>query len=178
MEDFTSVPQEQFVAQENSFIPSESEVSAPVEEVKKTPRVRTPKLDADGQPIVKPKVEKVAKAPKLYPVWNEDGTPKTNEETGEQEMSIVRSARPKKVKPVELDADGNPVKKSKAGSRMPDSDSTIIRVFDKEKLEKYTGQRRQFCEMIEDGMTISEYLNLGGDRGFLRFYVREAAVGF
>jgi len=71
-----------------------------VEEAAEAPtkRVRKPKLDAEGNPVVKAvRSPKEPKAPKLYPQYNEDGTPMLDE-AGEPVMGTERMKKPKAVK--------------------------------------------------------------------------------
>ena len=61
-------------------------------------RVRKPKLDADGVPVEKKvRAPKEPKAPKLWPVWNEDGTQATDAE-GNLLTSTERTKKPKVAK--------------------------------------------------------------------------------
>ena len=61
----------------------ESTLAAPAK------RVRAPKLDAEGNAIVK-----APKAPKMYPQYNEDGSVQTNED-GTPVMGLEKMKKPK-----------------------------------------------------------------------------------
>jgi len=66
--------------------------------VTKPKRERKPKLDAEGNAIVKaPRAPKEPKAPKLYKQWNEDGSPLLDSE-GEQVMLETKMTKPKKAR--------------------------------------------------------------------------------
>ena len=138
-------------------------------------RERKPKLDAEGQPIVKAvRTPKEPKPPKLWPQWNEDGSPLLDSE-GQQVMLETRMKKPKAPKAQRLDADGNPIKVSRV---VPSDEATVLRV-DAEKVEKiakYKVARADNAKMLEDGMTLGAFIEAGGDKGFLRFYMRDGAV--
>lgn len=71
-----------------------------VEEAAEAPtkRVRKPKLDAEGNPVVKAvRTPKEPKPAKLYPQWNEDGTPLLDD-AGEQVMLETKMKKPKAAK--------------------------------------------------------------------------------
>jgi len=161
-----------------------------------TKRVRKPKLDAEGQPIVK-----LAKEPKLWPQYNEDGSPLLDE-AGEPVLGTTRMAKPKvaklypqyaedgsplldeagepvlgttrmaKPKVQRLDEDGNPI----ARARVVPSDVEAVLVVNAAKIAGYKGARADNAKMLEDGMTLGAFLEAGGDKGFLRFYMRDGAV--
>ena len=128
-----------------------------------TKRVRKPKLDAEGQPIVK-----LAKEPKLWPQYNEDGSPLLDE-AGEPVLGTTRMAKPKVQR---LDEDGNPI----ARARVVPSDVEAVLVVNAAKIAGYKGARADNAKMLEDGMTLGAFLEAGGDKGFLRFYMRDGAV--
>ena len=132
-------------------------------------RERKPKLDAEGQPIAK-KV-RAPKEPKLYPQWNEDGTPLLDSE-GQPVMLETRMKKPKAPKAPRLDADGNPITRSRV---VPSDEATVLHV-DADKVAKYKGARADNAKALEDGMTLGDFLAAGGDKGFLRFYMRDGAV--
>lgn len=135
-------------------------------------RERKPKLDAEGNPVVRAvRAPKEPKAPKLYPQWNEDGSPLLDSE-GEQVMLETRMKKPKAPKAPRLDADGNPITRS----RVVPSDLEAVLVVDAEKIAKYKGARADNAKMLEDGMTLGAFIEAGGDKGFLRFYMRDGAV--
>lgn len=115
-------------------------------------------LDEHGQPVmevyVKPTIQRKPREPKLVPQLNEDGTPVLGE-------------------------DGQPVMVAaqRAGRVVPSSERAVIRVTEEQaaKLAKYGGDRGHYASMLKDGQQIGDYLQAGGDRGFLRFYVRDGA---
>jgi len=127
---------------------------------------------------------------KTYPQFNEDGTKMLDSE-GKEVWGPVKMTKPKKAKVVEyqkdengndiLDEAGNPIPVKKARgpvvNRVPSQESAVIQVTEEQavKIAKYTGARGQYAAMLRGGMTIGEYLQEGGDRGFLRFYVKDGA---
>jgi hypothetical protein len=146
-----------------------------------------------GQSRSRTKTEGVAKT---YPQFNEDGTPLLGEDGqqvwGETKMSKPKKPKKEKVAKVieyELNEDGTqklgedgqpiPVKKTRAAAvkRVPSNEASVINVDEEQvkKLAKYTGARAQYAAMLKGGQTIAEYLLAGGDKGFLRFYVRDGA---
>ena len=136
-------------------------------------RERKPKLDAEGQPVVRAvRTPKEPKPPKLYPQWNEDGTPLLDFE-GQQVMLETRMKKPKAPKAPRLDADGNPIV---GHSRVVPTDESTVLIVNAEKIAKYKGARADNAKMLEDGMTLGAFIEAGGDKGFLRFYMRDGAV--
>lgn len=133
-----------------------------------TKKERKPKAPAEGsgepgQGQKEPKAPKV-KTPKLYPQWNDDGTPMLDAE-GNRVMSETKMAKPK-------------VKREGTGNRarvLPSNVASTI-TWNEEKAKGYKGARAEFCAMRTDGQTIESYLTAGGDKGFLRFYVRDGAA--
>ena len=155
---------------ENTAEVQEQEDNVVAMEPKK--RERKPKLDAEGQPIVKAvRTPKEPKPPKLWPQWNEDGSPLLDSE-GQQVMLETRMKKPKAPKAPRLDADGNPI----ARSRVVPSDLEAVLQVNAEKIAKYKGARADNAKMLEDGMTLGAFIEAGGDKGFLRFYMRDGAV--
>ena len=143
-----------------------------VTEITKPKRERKPKLDAEGNAI--PRAErkpKEPKAPKLWPQWNEDGSPLLDSD-GAQVMLETRMKKPRAPKPVRLDEDGNPIARARV---VPADVDTVLKV-DLEKVAKYKGARAEQAVMLEDGMTLGAFLEAGGDKGFLRFYMQDGAV--
>lgn len=135
-------------------------------------RERKPKLDAEGNVVVKaPRAPKEPKAPKLWPQYNEDGSPLLDSE-GQPVMLETRMKKPKVAKAPRLDAEGNPIKVSRV---VPSDEATVLRV-DADKVAKYKGARADHAKPLEDGMTLGDFLAAGGDKGFLRFYMRDGAV--
>ena len=137
---------------------------------------RKPKAEVAGTTVgsAEPKKERKPrepKAPKLYPQWNEDGSPMLGED-GQQVMAETRMKKPKAPKAPRLDADGNPITRSRV---LPSDDSSTISWVE-EKAAGYKGARAEFCAMRSQGQTIASYLAAGGDKGFLRFYVRDGAA--
>lgn len=134
---------------------------------------------------------KTEKAPKLYPQWNEDGSPLLGED-GLQVQGETKMKKPKAVKPVEyqldeegnfiLDEEGNkvPVKKARATPvrRVPSTERAIINIDEEgmKRIANYKGARAQYAAPLRDGQYLGDYLAAGGDRGFLRFYIRDGAV--
>jgi len=133
------------------------------------------------------------KAPKLYPQWNEDGSPLLNEE-GVQVQGEVKMAKPKKVKAPKvvvyqlddegnqiLDEEGNPIPvkpvRAAAVRRLPTHEASTIHIDETQaaKIASYKGARSQYAVLMADGQTIAEYLEAGGDKGFLSFYLRDGA---
>lgn len=134
------------------------------------------------------------KEPKLYPQWNEDGTPLLDE-AGVQVQGTTKMKKPKAPKPPKeveyqkdengefiLDEEGNkiPVKKERAAPvrRVPSTERAIINISDEgmKRIANYKGARAQYAAPLRDGQFLGDYLEAGGDRGFLRFYVRDGAV--
>lgn len=141
-----------------------------------------------------------AKPPKLYPQWNPDGTRALDAE-GKEAWGTEKMTRPKPPKepkaakapkvPKEpeyqkddngefvLDEAGEkiPVVKVRAAPirRVPSGEAGIITIDDEQakKLAGYKGARAQYAKPLRDGQTIGDYLADGGDRGFLRFYVKD-----
>jgi hypothetical protein len=141
-------------------------------------RERKPKLDAEGQPIVKAvKTPKPPKAPKLYPQWNEDGSPLMDSE-GQQVMLETRMKKPKAPKAPRLDADGNPI----ARRTNVYLETQIIRRTEKAeefKARPESKRGQMFCA-ASDGKTVGEfYAEMGGKAAahtFLVWFVNEAQV--
>jgi len=149
---------------------------------------------AEVQPTKERKArEKTPKEPKLYPQWNEDGSPLLNEE-GTQVQGPVKMAKPRKAKPAKvieyqldeqgnqlLDEAGNPIPvkpvRAPAVRRLPTHEASTINISEeqKAKIAAYKGARSQYAVIMADGQTIAEYLEAGGDKGFLSFYLRDGA---
>lgn len=62
----------------------------------------------------------------------------------------------------------------KEGAKRGIDSEAIITVTD--KVLKYKGQRREHAEKLRTGMSVAEFKEGGGDMGFLRFYIKDAAV--
>ena len=137
--------------------------------------------------------EKTERAPKLYPQWNEDGTP-VLDDAGLQVQGPVKMKKPKAPKAVkevvyQLDEEGNqlldeagnpiPVKPVRAAAvrRLPSHEASTIHISEEQatKIAAYKGARSQYAVIMADGQTIAEYLEAGGDKGFLSFYIRDGA---
>lgn len=136
---------------------------------------------------------KTEKAPKLYPQWNEDGTPVLDGEglqvQGETKMKRPKAPKAPKAVVYQLDEDGNQVldeqgqpivvKPVRAAPvrRLPTHEASVIRISDEQaaKIVAYKGARSQYAVIMRDGQTIAEYLEAGGDKGFLSFYLRDGA---
>lgn len=136
---------------------------------------------------------KTEKAPKLYPQWNEDGTPLLDDEglqvQGETKMKKPKAPKPAKVIQYQLDEQGNqlldeagnpiPVKPVRAAAvrRLPTHEASTIHISEEQaaKIASYKGARSQYAVLLADGQTIAEYLEAGGDKGFLSFYLRDGA---
>jgi len=141
-------------------------------------RERKPKLDAEGQPVVRAvRTPKEPKPPKLYPQWNEDGTPLLDSE-GQQVMLETRMKKPKAPKAPRLDADGNPIARR---SNVYLDDQVIRRT---EKAETFKARedskRGQMFAAAVDGITVGEFYEKMGGRAvahtFLVWFVNEAQV--
>ena len=63
-----------------------------------------------------------------------------------------------------------------ARARVVPADVDTVLKVDLEKVAKYKGARAEQAVMLEDGMTLGAFLEAGGDKGFLRFYMRDGAV--
>ncbi len=142
----------------------ESNAAENIEEAVEAPvkRVRKPKLDAEGQPIVKAvRTPKEPKPPKLWPQWNEDGTPLLDSE-GQQVMLETRMKKPKAPKAQRLDADGNPIARTVTVL----SEDQVISFTEKGKTTKYregTNRAKHF-ESIFEGMTVGQYYEANGGK--------------
>lgn len=147
-------------------------------------------------------VAKPGKPLKQYPQWNEDGTRKLNED-GTEAWGPTKMNKPKAPKPPKepkapkapkepeyqkgedgeflLDEEGNkiPVVKVRAAPvrRVPSSEASIITIDEEQakRIAGYKGARAQYAQPLRDGQTLGDYLHAGGDRGFLRFYIRDGA---
>ena len=149
-----------------------AEAQEAAQDVSPKKRERKPKLDAEGNPVVK-----APKEPKQYPVWNEDGTQATDE-NGELLFSTERTKKPKAPKQPRLDADGNPiVRRSNVFL-----DEQVIR-----RTEKYDSakarpdsKRGQMLAALEDGITVGQFYEKMGGKSvahtFLVFFVNEWEV--
>ena len=152
-----------------------AEAQEAVQDVSPKKRERKPKLDAEGNPIVK--AAKEPKAPKQYPVWNEDGTQAIGE-NGEPLFSTERTKKPKAPKQPRLDADGNPiVRRSNVFL-----DEQVIRRTEKaaEFKARPDSKRGQMFAAAEDGKTVGQfYAEMGGKAAahtFLVWFVNAAEV--
>lgn len=144
---------------------SEEVLAVEAEAVAPVKRERKPKLDADGNPVVKavraPKEPKEPKAPKLYPQWNEDGSPLLDSE-GQQVMLETRMKKPKAPRAPRLDADGNPIPRSITVL----AEDQVISFTEKGKTTKYregTNRAKHF-ESIFEGMTVGQYYEANGGK--------------
>lgn len=144
------------------------------------------------------------KEPKLYPQWNEDGTPLLNEE-GLQVQGETKMKKPKLVKPVEyqldeegnqvLDEEGNPIPVKKArvprvdaeGNPIPRVVNTFLGSQTLQITEAGTqtnyredSKRGQIFASITPGMTVDEFYAANGGKAvshtFLVWYVTKAGV--
>jgi hypothetical protein len=143
---------------------SEEVLAVEAEAVAPVKRERKPKLDADGNPVVKavraPKEPKEPKAPKLYPQWNEDGSPLLDSE-GNQVMLETRMKKPKAPRAPRVDADGNPIERRVVAYR----DDQVIRRTEKGQSfsPRPDSKRGQMFAAASDGKTIGEfYAEMGG----------------
>jgi hypothetical protein len=136
---------------------------------------------------------KTERTPKLYPQWNEDGSPLLDDEgvqvQGETKMKKPKAPKPAKVVVYQLDEEGNqlldaegnpiPVKPVRAAAvrRLPTHEASTININEEQaaKIAAYKGARSQYAVLMSDGQTIAEYLEAGGDKGFLSFYLRDGA---
>lgn len=141
-------------------------------------RERKPKLDAEGQPVEKKvRAPKEPKAPKLYPQWNEDGSPLLDSE-GQQVMLETRMKKPKAPKAPRLDAEGNPITRR---TNVYLEDQVIRRTEKAEEFKARPESKRgqMFCAAT-DGKTVGEfYAEMGGKAAahtFLVWFVNEAEV--
>jgi len=141
-------------------------------------RERKPKLDAEGNPVVRAvRAPKEPKAPKLYPQWNEDGSPLLDSE-GEQVMLETRMKKPKAPKAPRLDADGNPITRR---INVYLEEQVIRRTEKAEEFKARPESKRgqMFCAAT-DGKTVGEfYAEMGGKAAahtFLVWFVNEAEV--
>lgn len=149
-----------------------AEAQEAVQDATPKKRERKPKLDAEGNPVVK-----APKEPKQYPVWNEDGTQATDEE-GNLLFSTERTKKPKAPKAPKLDADGNPIVRR---SNVYLETQVIRRT---EKAESFKARedskRGQMFAAAEDGITVGAfYEKMGGKAAahtFLVWFVNEAEV--
>ena len=151
-----------------------------VEEAAEAPtkRVRKPKLDAEGNPVVKAvRSPKAPKAAKLYPQWNEDGTPLLDD-AGEQVMLETKMKKPKAPKAPRLDADGNPIVRR---TNVYLDEQVIRRTEKAEEFKARPESKRgqMFCA-ASDGKTVGEfYAEMGGKAAahtFLVWFVNVAEV--
>lgn len=144
------------------------------------------------------------KEPKLYPQWNEDGSPLLNEE-GTQVQGEVKMKRPKVVKPVEyvkdeegnlvLDENGQPIPAKKVRAPRLDAEgnpiprttnvflgSQTLKITDAGREAKYQpeSQRGKIFASITDGMTVDQFYEANGGKAvshtFLVWYVTKAGV--
>jgi len=151
----------------------------------------------EGEPVefTKPQRTRVRtpKEPKLYPQFSEvDGSPLLNED-GTPLMGTTKPVKLAKApKPVEyelnedgtqkLGEDGNPivVKKVRAPAvrRVPNNEGAIITISEEQlaKIAAYKGARGDQAKPLQHGQTVGDFYAAGGDKGFLRFYVRDGAV--
>jgi len=160
-------------------------------------------------PVVPQKKERkprttAPKEPKLYPQWNEDGSPLLDEE-GLQVQGETKMKRPKPAKVVEYvkDEDGNnvldeagqpiPVKKVRAprldaeGNPIPRVTnvflgSQTLRLTDAGLKTTYQAEskRGKIFASIKDGMTVDQFYEANGGKAvahtFLVWYVTKAGV--
>ena len=149
-----------------------------VTEITKPKRERKPKLDAEGNAI--PRAErkpKEPKAPKLWPQWNEDGSPLLDSD-GEQVMLETRMKKPRAPKAPRLDADGNPIVRTVTVMK----DEMVIRRTEKadDFKARETSKRGQMFAAATDGKTVGEFFEEMGGRSvaatFLSWFINEAEV--
>ena len=58
---------------------------------------------------------------------------------------------------------------------LPKSPDAVLRV-NSERVAKYKGQRAERATILADGMTFGAYMEAGGDKGFLSFFIKDGAV--
>jgi len=147
----------------------------------------TKMLDSEGKEVWGPvKMTKPKKAKVVEYQKDENGNDILDEAGNPIPVKKVRAKKPVEYQLDEagnqiLDEAGNPIPVKKARgpvvNRVPSQESAVIQVTEEQavKIAKYTGARGQYAAMLRGGMTIGEYLQEGGDRGFLRFYVKDGA---
>lgn len=114
------------------------------------------------------KEPKAPKPPKLYPQWNEDGTPLLDGE-GKQVMAETKMKKPK-------------VKREGSGTRISIADTDTLHFTETGSGTKFReGTKRQDnFAAIKDGMTAKDYYDANGGRGvvgtFLIWYVGQGLV--
>lgn len=174
----------------NQLIQEASEQTAATEKKVKERKPKIPKEPKAERPRKeKPQPEPlyiVKKDEQGQPVFDENGAPVMELYV---KPTVQRKPREPKLVP-QLDAEGNPVlgedgqpvmvpapKAARAGAVIPQSERAVIHVTEEQaaKLKAYKGDRGAYAAAIVDGMQIGDYLLAGGDRGFLRFYVRDGA---
>lgn len=139
---------------------------------------RTPKVDAEGNPVEK--AEKAPRAPKepakTYPQANEDGTPALDAD-GNPVMGPykTRYKEPKAPKAPRLDADGNPITRQ---SNVFPLDAKVFKVEGKGAGYREGSKRKANFDLIpEGGCTVAEYYEKGGGKSvvhtFLVWYINE-----
>jgi hypothetical protein len=154
--------------------------------------------DVNGDPVAFKKPQRVRvrtpKEPKLYQQFNEDGTPQLNEDGTHVmgETKPVKLAKVRAPKPVvyelnedgtqKLDEAGNPIvvkaTRAPAVRRVPNNEGAIITISEEQatKIAAYKGARGEEAKPLANGQTVGDFYAAGGDKGFLRFYVRDGAV--
>lgn len=144
---------------------------------------RKPKAEVAGTTVgsAEPKKERKPrepKAPKLYPQWNEDGSPMLGED-GQQVMAETRMKKPKAPKAPRLDADGNPISRAPA-VRIPEEGTIHFTEKGAGTVFKAGTKRGGNYTAITEGMTVKDYFEANGGRGvvatFLIWYRNEGLV--
>lgn len=133
----------------------------------KPKKERKAKHDPEGG-VLPEKKERKARA-KKEPEYQKDENGELILGEDGQPLPVVKE---KKVREPKLDADGNPITRARV---LPTHEASTIS-WDEEKVSKYKGARAAMAAMRAEGQTIAEYLEAGGDKGFLRFYVRDGAA--
>jgi len=164
----------------------------------KAKKPRTPKLDAEGNAVVKPprapklyaqvnadgtpildeagnpvmgegKPTKAPKEAKLYPQAAEDGTPALFD-TGEPVMGpyLTRYKEPKAAKAPRLDADGNPIVRQ---SNVFPLDAKLFKVEGKGTGYREGSKRKQNFDLIPaEGITVGDYYAAGGGKSVVHTF--------
>ena len=164
----------------------------------KAKKPRTPKLDAEGNAVVKPprapklyaqvnadgtpildeagnpvmgegKPTKAPKEAKLYPQAAEDGTPALFD-TGEPVLGpyLTRYKAPKAAKAPRLDADGNPIVRQ---SNVFAPSSTLDKVEGKGTGYRDGSKRKQFFDLVTPGITVEQFYAAGGGKAVAHTYL-------
>jgi len=141
---------------------------------------RKPKEDASTGASAAPKErkQKEPKAPKLYPQWNEDGTPLLDAE-GNHVHGETKMKKPKAPKQPKLDENGNPIERS-APTRLSENLKLRFTELGAGTTFRAGTKRGDNYAAIKEGMTVGEYFEKNGGRGvvatFLLWYIKEGLV--